>query len=103
MCVLDGNAYEQKVAEAGEERDEDLEACGLLLNNKAQALLQAGPGAAARAWRSRRGCPPRCCWAPLMPLLFGSCCVPAASCHSASGRSACLQVLLCHCPHLLVG
>jgi hypothetical protein len=45
MCVLDGNAYDAKVTEAGEERDEDLEACALLLNNKAQALLQTGPGA----------------------------------------------------------
>jgi hypothetical protein len=46
MCVLDGNAYDAKVVEAGEERDEDLEACALLLNNKAQALLQAGGGEA---------------------------------------------------------
>ena len=45
MCVLDGNAYDTKVVEAGEEREGDLEACALLLNNKAQALLAAGPGA----------------------------------------------------------
>ena len=44
MCVLDGNTYDQKVVEAGEEREDDLEACALLLNNKAQALLQTGPG-----------------------------------------------------------
>lgn len=44
MCVLDGNAYDNKVVEAGEEREEDLEACALLLNNKAQALLMTGPG-----------------------------------------------------------
>ncbi|KAL4859186.1 putative aldo-keto reductase 2 [Chlorella vulgaris] len=49
MCVLDGNAYDAKVTEAGEERDEDLEACALLLNNKAQALLQTGPGATHNA------------------------------------------------------
>lgn len=36
--------YDAKVVEAGEERDQDLEACALLLNNKAQALLAAGPG-----------------------------------------------------------
>lgn len=49
MCVLDGNMYDTKVVEAGEERDQDLEACALLLNNKAQALLSAGPGATHNA------------------------------------------------------
>jgi hypothetical protein len=49
MCVLDGNAYDTKVVEAGEEREEDLEAAALLLNNKAQALLQAGPAATHNA------------------------------------------------------
>ncbi len=44
------------MVEAGEEREEDLEAAALLLNNKAQALLQAGPGEApgcrdAEQWR----------------------------------------------------
>ena len=45
MAVLDGNAYDAKCLEAGQERDEDLESCSLLLNNKATALLQ--PGASA--------------------------------------------------------
>ena len=39
MCILDGNAYDAKCLEAGQERDEDLEACSLLINNKQQALL----------------------------------------------------------------
>ena len=39
MAILDGNAYDAKCLEAGQERDEDLEACSLLLNNKQQALL----------------------------------------------------------------
>jgi hypothetical protein len=52
MCVLDGNAYDAKVVDAGEEREEDLEACALLLNNKAQALLQTGPG----GWGAGRPC-----------------------------------------------
>lgn len=49
MCVLDGNLYDTKVQEAGEEREEDLENAALLLNNKAQALLGAGPGESGRA------------------------------------------------------
>jgi hypothetical protein len=59
MCVLDGNTYDQKVVEAGEEREDDLEACALLLNNKAQALLQTGPGAGGGpVWEGnrKRGC-----------------------------------------------
>ncbi len=39
MAILDGNAYDAKCLEAGQERDEDLEACSLLHNNKQQALL----------------------------------------------------------------
>ena len=39
MAILDGNAYDAKCLEAGQERDEDLDACSLLLNNKQQALL----------------------------------------------------------------
>ena len=45
MAILDGNAYDAKCLEAGAERDEDLESCALLLNNKGTALLQ--PGASA--------------------------------------------------------
>lgn len=45
MCVLDGNLYDAKVAEAGEEREDDLDAAVLPLNNKASPLLAAGPGA----------------------------------------------------------
>lgn len=45
MAVLDGNAYDAKCLEAGHERDEDLDSCSLLLNNKGTALLQ--PGASA--------------------------------------------------------
>jgi hypothetical protein len=40
MCVLDGNAYDAKCLEAGQERDDDLDACSLLVNNKGQPLLQ---------------------------------------------------------------
>jgi hypothetical protein len=39
MCILDGNAYDAKCLEAGQERDEDLDACSLLVNNKTQPLL----------------------------------------------------------------
>ena len=53
MCVLDGNAYDTKLVEAGEEREEDLESCALLLNNKAQALLAAGPGERQRRMATR--------------------------------------------------
>lgn len=45
MCILDGNAYDAKCLEAGQERDEDLDACSLLCNNKMQPLLT--PGSAA--------------------------------------------------------
>lgn len=45
MCILDGNAYDAKCLEAGQERDEDLDACSLLSNNKMQPLLT--PGSAA--------------------------------------------------------
>ncbi len=34
MCILDGNAYDAKCLEAGQEREEDLDGCSLLLNNK---------------------------------------------------------------------
>ncbi len=47
LAVLDGNAYEARAAEgAGGERVEDLDACALLLNNKAAALLVPGAGGA---------------------------------------------------------
>lgn len=45
LCVLDGNQYDTRCAEnAGVERPEDVDACALLLNNKASALLVPGPG-----------------------------------------------------------
>ncbi len=44
MCVLDGNSYDAKCLEAGQERDDDLDACSLLTNNKAQPLLAPGNG-----------------------------------------------------------
>ena len=37
MCILDGNAYDAKCLEAGTEREEDLDGCSLLLNNKVKA------------------------------------------------------------------
>ena len=46
MCILDGNTYDAKCLEAGQERDEDLDACSLLVNNKMTPLL-APAGAAA--------------------------------------------------------
>ncbi|KAK9803602.1 hypothetical protein WJX72_004040 [[Myrmecia] bisecta] len=46
MCILDGNAYDAKCLEAGQERDDDLDACSLLVNNKqTQPLLMPGAGA----------------------------------------------------------
>ena len=39
MCILDGNAYDAKCLEAGQEREEDLDGCSLLLNNKVQLSL----------------------------------------------------------------
>jgi hypothetical protein len=47
MVILDGNSYDTRVVEAGEEREEDLDACALLLNNKATPLLVPGAG----GWR----------------------------------------------------
>ncbi|KAK9831959.1 hypothetical protein WJX81_003135 [Elliptochloris bilobata] len=44
MCVLDGNSYDAKCLEAGQERDDDLDACSLLINNKQQPLLVPGSG-----------------------------------------------------------
>lgn len=44
MCVLDGNSYDAKCLEAGQERDDDLDACSLLINNKQQPLLMPGSG-----------------------------------------------------------
>ena len=45
MVVLDGNAYDAKCLEVGAERDDDLDACALLLNNKQTPLLAPGPSA----------------------------------------------------------
>ena len=52
MCILDGNAYDAKCLEAGQERDEDLNACSLLVNNKMQPLLSPS-GAAAHNQHSK--------------------------------------------------
>ncbi|BDA44884.1 probable calmodulin-binding protein 60 B at N-terminal half [Coccomyxa sp. Obi] len=49
MAILDGNAYDAKCLEAGQERDEDLEACCLHTNNKQQALLVPSGAAAHNA------------------------------------------------------
>lgn len=46
MCILDGNAYDAKCLEAGQEREKDLDACSLFANNKGQPLL-APSGAAS--------------------------------------------------------
>lgn len=43
MCILDGNAYDAKCLEAGQEREEDLDGCSLLLNNKVQLRLHFVP------------------------------------------------------------
>eukprot|EP00208_Stichococcus_sp_RCC1054_P004620 CAMPEP_0206134604 /NCGR_PEP_ID=MMETSP1473-20131121/106_1 /ASSEMBLY_ACC=CAM_ASM_001109 /TAXON_ID=1461547 /ORGANISM="Stichococcus sp, Strain RCC1054" /LENGTH=488 /DNA_ID=CAMNT_0053526221 /DNA_START=191 /DNA_END=1654 /DNA_ORIENTATION=+ len=45
MVVLDGNAYDAKCLEMGAERDDDLDSCALVLNNKQAPLLAAGPSA----------------------------------------------------------
>lgn len=42
MCILDGNAYDAKCLEMGVERDDDLEGCSLVLNNKQTPLLAPG-------------------------------------------------------------
>jgi hypothetical protein len=34
MSILDGNQYDTRSPDSGTERDEDLEACSLLMNNK---------------------------------------------------------------------
>lgn len=39
MCILDGNAYDAKCLEAGQEREEDLDGCSLLLNNKVRPIF----------------------------------------------------------------
>ena len=39
MCILDGNAYDNKCLETGQEREDDLDACSLLLNNKVPCTL----------------------------------------------------------------
>ncbi|KAK9846825.1 hypothetical protein WJX84_002893 [Apatococcus fuscideae] len=49
MSILDGNAYDNKCLETGQERDDDLDACSLLLNNKIQPLLAPGNGGAHNA------------------------------------------------------
>ncbi len=49
MCILDGNAYEARCADPGTERDEDVESCALLANNKGQPLLVGGQGASHNA------------------------------------------------------
>ncbi len=36
MSILDGNAYDNKCLETGQEQEDDLDACSLLLNNKVQ-------------------------------------------------------------------
>ncbi|KAK9840330.1 hypothetical protein WJX74_007747, partial [Apatococcus lobatus] len=46
MSILDGNAYDNKCLETGQEREDDLDACSLLLNNKIQPLLAPGNGGA---------------------------------------------------------
>ena len=45
LCILDGNQYDARCAErAGEELENELDSCMLLLNNKAGALLSPGNG-----------------------------------------------------------
>ena len=48
MSILDGNAYDNKCLETGQEREDDLDACALLLNNKVPILrsLHEGHGIA---------------------------------------------------------
>lgn len=40
MSILDGNAYDNKCLETGQEREDDLDACSLLLNNKVPARFR---------------------------------------------------------------
>ena len=44
MSVMDGNLYDTRFQEAGQELDDDLEAALLLLNNRQQPLLAPGGG-----------------------------------------------------------
>ena len=74
MCVLDGNLFDQRRAEASHsaaaERAEDLEAWARLMHNKSQALLAAGPGAGQLAlWRCRGVLGRVWCMARCLPLL----------------------------------
>lgn len=49
VCVLDGNAYDARCVESGAEREGDLDACALLLNNRGAPLLAFGGGGGASA------------------------------------------------------
>lgn len=53
MCILDGNAYDAKCLEAGTEREEDLDGCSLLLNNKQTNPLLVPGGAASHNTQSK--------------------------------------------------
>ena len=44
MSVMDGNLYDTRFQEAGQELDDDLEAALLLINNRQQPLLAPGGG-----------------------------------------------------------
>jgi hypothetical protein len=92
MAILDGNAYDAKCLEAGQERDEDLDACGLLLNNK-QAPLLVPSGAAGHSPQAKvvvqltvRGFQAPL-WEP-PAMLFGSGMTHAHRCRVHTGRGA---------------
>lgn len=89
MAILDGNAYDAKCLEAGQERDEDLEACSLLLNNKQQALLVPS-GAAAHNPQGK----------VIVQLAVGPCCNLPRCCKSWTSQSTCsrcsLEMLRCY-------
>ena len=76
MAILDGNAYDAKCLEAGQERDEDLEACSLLLNNKQQALLV--PSGAAGHTPSAKVLVQLTVRAPVQSVLHLAHCCPSA-------------------------
>ena len=56
MCILDGNAYDAKCLEAGQEREEDLDGCSLLLNNKVQFVATSLPYHAITSSRIKQQC-----------------------------------------------
>lgn len=88
VCVLDGNAYDARCVESGAEREGDLEACALLLNNRGAPLLAfggGGGGGAAAAGGPAAGAGATAAPSSSAPSPFGAVGVGGAS-HAPDGR-----------------